>query len=150
MSVVPPTRRRGRSRRRTLALLVASGLALVGVVVLGVGWAGIGITTLRASAAGSEPCLAAYEVGSGVEIRYELLPARAVCVRDVDGTRQEVVVASVPTAVTVGGLVLALGGIAGTVAALLPARGARDAAPLDAAPPGAGGPVAPAPPAGTP
>lgn len=146
MSVVgPPTRRRGRSRRRTLALLVASGLALVGVVVLGVGWAGIGITTLRASAAGDEPCLAAYEVGSGVDIRYELLPARAVCVRDVDGTRQEVVVASVPTAVTVGGLVLALGGVAGTVAALLPARRTRDAAP-----PGAGGPVAPAPPAGTP
>jgi len=118
-------RRRVTSRRRALALLVASGLALVGLVVLAVGWFGIGTTTLRASAAGTEPCVAAYEGGAGVQIRYELLPARAVCVWEVEGTRQEVVVASVPVAVTAGALVLAVGGIAGTVAALRPARAAR-------------------------
>lgn len=144
MTAGPPTRRRGLSRRGALALLVASGLALLGVVVLAVGWFGIGTATLRASAAGSEPCLAAYEAGSGVEIRYELLPARAVCVWDVDGVRQEVVVASVPPAVTAAGLALAAGGITATAAVLVRARRPRTA--LSPAP---DGPTGPAPARGT-
>ncbi|MCC2315237.1 hypothetical protein [Cellulomonas xiejunii] len=132
-------RRRVTSRRRALALLVASGLALVGLVVLAVGWLGIGMTTLRASAAGTEPCVAAYEGGAGVQIRYELLPARSVCVWDVDGMRQEVVIASVPPAVTGGALVLALGGIAGTAAVLVRSR--RPRAAVSPAPGGTTGPT---------
>lgn len=144
MSLGPPTRRRGLSRRGALALLVASGVALVGVVVLAVGWFGIGTTTLRASAAGSEACLAAYEVGSGVEIRYELLPARAVCVWDVGGVREEVVVASVAPAVTGGALALAVGGGAATAAVLVRARRPRRVTPAAPA-----GPTGPAPTRGT-
>lgn len=141
MTLGPPTRRRPRSRRRALALLVASGLALVGVLTLAVGWFTIGTTTLRASTTGEQPCLAAYEPGAGVRIRYELLPARAVCAWDVDGTRQEVVVASVPTGVTAGALALAGVGIAGTVAAVLPPRATRVA-------PAADGPTVPGPASG--
>ncbi|GIG40055.1 hypothetical protein Cph01nite_18170 [Cellulomonas phragmiteti] len=75
-----------------------------------------------------------------MQIRYEALPARAVCVWDVDGERREVVVASVPAAVTVGALALAVGGIAGTVLVLVTARTARRAAAT-----GRGGPPGPAP-----
>lgn len=136
----PPSRRPARSRRRALALLVASGLALVGVGTLAVGWAGIGIATLRASAAGTEPCLDAYRAGSGVRIRYELVPARAVCVWDVGGRREEVVVTSVPPAVTGSALALALGGGACAVAAALPARRVRTADAGTGAAPGPGTP----------
>lgn len=115
-------RRRGGSSRRALALLLGSGLALVGVLVLGFGWLTIGVSTLRSSAAGTQPCLDAYEAGAGVSVRYELLPARAVCSREVDGVRQEVVVSSVPVAVTVAGLALAVGGGAGTLGVLLAPR----------------------------
>ncbi|ADG74012.1 integral membrane protein [Cellulomonas flavigena DSM 20109] len=127
-----PTRRPARSPRRALVLLVCSGLALVGVVVLAVGWIGIGTATLQATAARTEPCLLAYVPGTTAEVRYEVLPARAVCEWDVDGVRQEVVVASVPVAVTAPALLLALGGVAGTVAALLSRRTVA---------PGRGGPV---------
>lgn len=120
-----PTRRAPRSRRRALALLVCTGLAFVGVVVLAVGWIGIGTATLQATAARTEPCLLEYEPGRSAEVRYEVLPARAVCEWDVDGVRQEVVVASVPVGVTATALAVALAGAAGTVAAMLPPRAAR-------------------------
>lgn len=120
-----PTRRAPRSRRRALALLVCSGLAFVGVVVLAVGWIGIGTAALQATAARTEPCLLEYEPGKSAEVRYEVLPARAVCEWDVDGLRQEVVVASVPVGVTATALAVALAGTAGTVLAMLPRRAAR-------------------------
>jgi len=134
-----PTRRRRRSRRRALALLVASGLALVGVVMLAVAWIGLGVRTLQASVTSGVPCLVAYEDDPDVAVHFELLPARAVCVRDTGDERQEVVVATSPTAAVVGGLVLAVGGIAGTVTLLLPPR---------TRPPGAAGDVATAAPTG--
>ena len=134
-----PTRRPPRSRRRALALLVCSGLAFVGLVVLAVGWITIGATTLQATAARTEPCLLEYEPGKSAEVRYEVLPARAVCEWDVDGTRQEVVVASVPVGVTATALAAALVGVAGTVAALLPRRPKTAVSP---APEGGTGPAA--------
>lgn len=117
-----PTRRPARSPRRALALLVCSGLAFAGVVVLAVGWIGIGTATLQATAARTQPCLLAYEPGTTAEVRYEVLPARAVCEWDVDGVRQEVVVASVPVGVTATALAVALAGAAGTVASMVPPR----------------------------
>lgn len=135
-----PTRRPARSPRRALALLVCSASAFVGVVVLAVGWIGIGTATLQATAARTEPCLLEYAPGTSAEVRYEVLPARAVCEWDVDGVRQEVVVASVPPAVTGGALALAVGGIAGTAAVLVRAR--RPRAAVSPAPGGATGPAA--------
>lgn len=142
MSGVPAPRRPGPSRRRALALLLATGLALVGLGILAVGWFGLGVTTLRATAVGTEPCLVAYDAGEGREIRYELLPARAVCVQDVDGVPLEVVVASVPQAVTVSGIVLALVGAVGTAALLLHERRVAADRRRGAAPPSSSGPAA--------
>jgi hypothetical protein len=124
---VPPTRRAPRSRRRTLALLVVTGLGLVGVVALLASWVGVGVRTVQAGAA-AEPgtCLAAYEArDDDASVRFGIVPARAVCAWDVDGSREEVVVAAAPTVVVVGGLVLLLGGVAGAAVAVLPARSAR-------------------------
>jgi len=118
----PPTRRPPRSRRRALALLVTSGLALVGVVMLAIAWFGLGVRALQASATGDEPCLVASETEPDVSLHFELLPARAVCVQAAGDERQEVVVATSPTWVVAGGLVLAVGGIAGAVGTLLPPR----------------------------
>jgi hypothetical protein len=125
----PPARRAPRSRRRALALLVATGLGLVGVVMLLVAWVSVGVRTVGAGAdAAPGTCLAAYEAREGgATVRFGIVPARAVCAWDVDGVRRETVVAAVPTGVVVGGLVLLVGGAAGTLAAALPARAGRPA-----------------------
>lgn len=117
-----PRRRGVPSRRRALALLVASGLALVGVITLGVVYAGIGVRTLRASVAGDQPCLVAYEDDASARVHYTVLPPQGVCTWDVDGRRTEVVVASAPTSLAVGAGALALGGVAGVAAVLVTAR----------------------------
>lgn len=113
-----PTRRQPRSRRRAVQLLAASGVALAGVLTLAFVWLGLGVNALRLSATGEVPCLTASQTADDVRLAFELLPARAVCVHDVGGQRQEVVLASAPTAVVVGGIVLAVGGITGTVLVL--------------------------------
>ena len=117
-----PTRRRPRSRRHAVLLLVSSGLALVGVLTLAVVWLGLGVSALRVSAAGTEPCLVASESDPDVRLRFDLVPARALCVQGAGADRQEVVLASAPTGVVVGGIVLAAAGIAGTAAVLVAAR----------------------------
>ncbi|MBO0921721.1 hypothetical protein J1G42_12890 [Cellulomonas sp. zg-ZUI222] len=117
-----PTRRRPRSRRRALLLLAASGVALVGVLTLAGVWLGLGVNALRVSATGEEPCLVASETDSDVRIRFDLVPARALCVRETGTERDEVVLASAPTGVVVGGIVFAVVGVVGTVLVLLPAR----------------------------
>ncbi|QCB94253.1 hypothetical protein [Cellulomonas shaoxiangyii] len=122
---VAPRRRRAPSRRRALALLLTSGLALVGLVTLGVVYAGIGVTTMRASVAGDEPCLVAYEDDASVRVHYTVLPPRGVCTWDVGGSREEVVVASAPTALALGAWSLALLGVAGVAGTLV--AGARAA-----------------------
>lgn len=119
-----PTRRRTRSRRRALALLAASGLALAGIAMLAVAWLGVGVRAMQASSS-DQACLAAAEDDADVRVRFELLPARAVCAWDTGAGREEVVVATSPTGLVVGGLVLVVGGVAGTVAALLPPRTPR-------------------------
>ncbi len=119
-----PPRRRGPSRRRALALLVASGLALVGVVTVGVVYAGIGVRTLRASVTADEPCLVAYDQDrAGARVRYTVLPPQGVCTWDVDGRTTDVVVASAPTALAVGAWALAVGGVAGVAVTLAPRPG---------------------------
>lgn len=120
--VAPPRRRRAPSRRRALALLVASGLALVGTITLGVVYAGIGVRTLRASVTAEEPCLVAYEQDASARVRYTVLPPQGVCTWEVDGRRTDVVVASAPTALAVGAGTLALGGVAGVAAVLVTGR----------------------------
>ncbi|QHT55003.1 hypothetical protein GXP71_02135 [Cellulomonas sp. H30R-01] len=112
-----------RSRRQALGVLLASGAAIVGIVVLVVLWLSVGARTLEASAAGGDPCLEAYAADqAGAEVSYGALPPQAVCSWEVDGERQEVVVTSAPTALAATATVLAVGGVIGAVALLVVPR----------------------------
>lgn len=112
------------SRRQALALLVATGAAIVGIVLLVVVWVGVGTRTLQASAAGGdEPCLTAYAADeAGAEVRYLVAPPQSVCSWEVDGERREVVVASAPAGLAAAGALLAGGGILATAALVLVPR----------------------------
>jgi hypothetical protein len=103
------------SPRRALVLLVASGVALAGIVTLVVAWIAIGVTALDAGRVQTEPCLVAYDAGThDAAVHYTAFPPRSVCTWTVDGTPREVVVASSPPGVVAAGLTAAvLGG--GTV-----------------------------------
>lgn len=112
-----------RSRRQALGVLLASGAAIVGIVVLVVLWLSVGARTLEASAAGGEPCLEAYAADeAGAEVSYGALPPQAVCSWEVDGERQEVVVTSAPAGLAAVATVLAVGGVVGAVALLVVPR----------------------------
>ena len=89
---------------RALALLVGSGAAIVGMVLLVVCYTGIGVTTLTATKDDPDPCVEAYAAGTdSASVRYTVVPPKAICTWDVDGEPTEVVVAaaSVPLFATV-------------------------------------------------
>lgn len=102
----------GRTRGQLLALLAGSGLALVGLVVLLVGWIGVGVSTLESSNATDEPCLVAY-AAEQASVQFSAFPPRAVCTWDVDGA--EVVVAQMAPQVFAAGLAAAVLGVGVTV-----------------------------------
>ena len=104
------------SPRRALVLLVASGVALAGIVTLVVAWITIGVTALDAGRVQTEPCLVAYAAGThDAAVHYTAFPPNSVCTWTVDGTALEVVVASSPPAVAAAGLSAAVLGGAGAV-----------------------------------
>ena len=104
------------SRQRALVLLVASGVALAGIVTLVVVWIAIGVTALDAGRVQTEPCLVAYNAGTnGATVRYSAFPPESVCSWTVDGAAQEVVVASGSPGVVAGGITAAVIGAAAVV-----------------------------------
>ncbi|GCE76713.1 hypothetical protein [Cellulomonas biazotea] len=119
-------RRRGivTSRGQALGVLVATGAAIVGLVLLVVVYVGIGTRTLQASADGTGgPCLQAYAADeAGADVRYLVAPPQSVCSWDVDGARQEVVVASAPAGLAATGALLAGGGVLAAAALLVVPR----------------------------
>lgn len=124
----PTAKRYRRSTGGAVALLVASAAAIVGIVALVIAFVSIGVTTLNASRTGGEPCLEAYAAQTDdAYVRYQAFPPRSVCAWDVDGTREEVVVASVSgPLVTVGG-VLAVAGVVTSLALVVVPRVRRRA-----------------------
>lgn len=97
---------------RALALLVASGAAIVGMVLLVVCYTGIGVTTLTATKDDPDPCVEAYAAGTDdASVRYTVVPPQAICTWDVDGEATEVVVAAASVPLFVTGAVLAVGGV---------------------------------------
>ena len=112
------------SPSRALVLLVASGIALAGIVTLVVAWLSIGVTALDAGRVQTEPCLVAYEAGThDAAVRYTAFPPQSLCTWTVDGAPREVVVASSPPAVVAAGLTAAvLGGAAVVVVGVLGRR----------------------------
>lgn len=100
--------------RRSLVLLVASGAAIVGLVLLLVAFIGVGAKTLEMQQTSDMPCLQAYTADlPGADVRYTAFPPQSICTYDVDGSKTSVVVASA-SAVTSGlgwGLALVGGGV---------------------------------------
>ena len=115
----------GRTRGQLLALLVSSGVALVGLGVLIVGWIGVGVTTLESSTGSDEPCLVAHEAGQAT-VRFTAFPPRAVCAWDADGA--EVVVNEMAPQAFAAGLTAAVLGAGTTVAVGVLTRRRRVAA----------------------
>ncbi len=121
------------TRRRALALVVASGVTLLGVIVLAAGWITVGVASFQAA---SDPrgCLAGLEQPDA-EVRYDILPPRAVCTwasSEASGptAEQTVVVADAPWAMA--GAVAAGVGVVGLAAwwgVGRTGRGRRDDAP---------------------
>jgi len=102
---------------------VASGAAIVGIVALLVAFVSVGVTTLNASRTGGEPCLEAYAADTDdAYVHYRVFPPEAVCEWDVDGTREQVVVASASGPLVAVGGVLALTGIVASVALVVAPR----------------------------
>ena len=111
------------SVKRALALLVASGAAIVGMVLLVVCYTGIGVTSLTSTNDDIDPCVAAYSAGTdSATVQYTVVPPQAVCRWDVDGERTEVVVAAASTAMFTTAAVLAVGGVLVCVGVLVATR----------------------------
>ncbi len=114
---------------RALALLVASGAAIVGLVLLVVCYTGIGVSTLTSAKDDPHPCVQAYAAGTdSASVRYTAVPPRAICTWDVAGEPTEVVVASASPALFVTGAVLAVGGVLVCVGLLVVGRLRRPSA----------------------
>ncbi|NUU18317.1 hypothetical protein HP550_13760 [Cellulomonas humilata] len=97
---------------RALALLVASGAAIVGMVLLVICYTGIGVTSLTSSVDDMDPCVEAYSAGTdSASVRYTVAPPRAICTWDVDGEPTDVVVAAASVPLFATGAVLAVGGV---------------------------------------
>lgn len=120
-----PERRATWAREEALALLVASGAALVGLLMVVGTWLVLAVGTGAAVGAGDEPCLVAADTDPGVRVAYGLWPPRATCTRDVAGQREEVVLVDLPSWPVPTGAALALVGGAGTVVVLLRRRRTR-------------------------
>jgi hypothetical protein len=109
--------------RRPLVLLLASGAAIVGLVILAVAFIGLSTRTLQVSQSGDSPCLRASSQDlPGSSIRYTVFPPQSICTFDDAGTPTSVVVASSSPAVAGLGAALALGGGAVCVGVLLAPR----------------------------
>ena len=93
------------SPRRALVLLVASGVALAGIVTLVVVWLAVGVNALNAGRVQTVPCLVAYNAGTdGASVHYSAFPPQSVCSWTVDGSTQDVVVASGSPGIVAGGI----------------------------------------------
>ncbi|MBT0995352.1 hypothetical protein KIN34_13770 [Cellulomonas sp. DKR-3] len=117
-----PTSRPGIARPLTLVL--ASGAAIVGVVLLLVALVTVGTRSLEATESGDVPCLQAVDADvAGAAVRNEVLPPRAVCTwTDASGTAETVVVAEASPVLFWAGLVLFVGGVLTCVGVLVAPR----------------------------
>ena len=116
------------SVRRALALLIGSGAAIVGLVLLVICYTGIGVSTLTSSKDDPHPCVQAYAAGTDdASVRYTVVPPKAICTWDVDGSQTEVVVAAASVPLFVTGAVLAVGGVLVCGGVLITARRSRQA-----------------------
>ena len=113
--------RRRPTRRQSLVLLVASGIGMVGLVVLGLAYLRVGSGTLELSAAESVPCLQAYTAQTeGAHVSYGVAPPDSVCTWQNGGVEQEVVLVSTPAGTFWLALTAAVGGIGVSAAVAVP------------------------------
>ncbi|MBD8059868.1 hypothetical protein IC607_12915 [Cellulomonas sp. JH27-2] len=109
--------------RRSLAMLVATGLAIAGLVTLVVLWLSMSRQTILATDSPTTPCMVEYaKEDSQAHVRYEILPPRSVCTWDVAGAEQEETVVQPSEALAVAAAVALVVGVGGTVALLVSDR----------------------------
>ncbi|CAM5791372.1 hypothetical protein [Cellulomonas persica] len=121
--------RAGEARNRVhlehpVTLLLASGAAIVGIVLLLVTLVTLGTRSLEASNSGDVPCLVAVsDEVAGASVDNHVLPPRTTCTWRTDaGATETVVVAEPSAAVFWTGAVLFFGGIATCVGVLVAPR----------------------------
>ena len=108
--------------RRSLAMLVATGLAIAGLVTLVVLWLSMSRQTILATDSPTTPCLVEYaKEDSQAHVHYEILPPRSVCTWD-SGAEQEETVVQPSEALAVAAAVALVVGVGGTVALLVSDR----------------------------
>ena len=109
---------------RPLTLLVASGAAIAGLVMLLVCWLSVGTATLDATESKAYPCLVAVDAQqAGAAVHNSLLPPRATCEwTPPGGPREVVVIAQGSTPLFLAGATLVIGGIGVCAAVLLTGR----------------------------
>ncbi|HEY0188035.1 MAG TPA: hypothetical protein VGC67_11145 [Cellulomonas sp.] len=110
---IGPTWRRGTwSVRRSLLLLVGSGLAVLGVLTLVVVWFSLVTGSLSAGIADGGGCVDAATAGTdGAQITTSLLPPRSVCRWEVAGEPVETVLATGSSVLVDGAVVAAAAGV---------------------------------------
>jgi len=109
------------NRRQSLVLLLASGIGVVGLVVLGIAYLHVWTETLQLSAEESVPCLQAYTAQTeGAHVSYGVAPPDSVCTWQNGGVEQEVVLVSTPAGTFWLALTAAVGGIGVSAAVAVP------------------------------
>jgi len=113
--------RRRPTRRQSLVLLVASGIGMVGLVVLGLAYLRVGSGTLELSAAESVPCLQAYAAGTQeARVSYGVAPPDSVCTWQNGGAREEVVLVTTSAATFGLAVTAAVAGLGVSAAVAVP------------------------------
>lgn len=109
---------------RPLTLVLASGAAIVGVVLVLLALLTVGTRALEATESGDVPCLTAVDAEvAGASVDNEVLPPRAVCTwTDASGAVETVVVAQASPVLFWAGVVLFVGGVLTCVGVLLAPR----------------------------
>jgi len=112
------------SLRRPLTLLLASGGAIVGVVLLLVAFLTVGTRSIAATQAGDVPCLEAVsDEVPGASVHNSPFPPRTTCTwSPSEGTRETVLVAQASAGSFWTGAVLFVGGVVTCVGVLVAPR----------------------------
>ncbi|AEI12911.1 hypothetical protein [Cellulomonas gilvus] len=112
------------SLARPLALVLASGAALVGIALLLVSWVSVGTSSFESSERAEIPCLTAVDADApGARTRNELVPPRTLCEwTNAAGEPETVVLGEASPAVFWLGGVLFVGGVLTCVGLLVAPR----------------------------
>lgn len=123
MAVDPFGFKKGMTRSAALTIFLGSGAALIGLVILVVGWMQLAVATMAPDSGTADPCVVAYEdKTAGADVSFHVLPPKSVCVWTVDGERTTVVLNEQPAALAWSAAAVTLLGVGSVVGALVYSR----------------------------